>query len=173
MARSITRKCLECTQLNIEQVQQLHGTDGDSCWDPKRCHRRRSHYRNRKDINAKRRGQYALANLPASGEAMESISVPVQAPVVAFLYLYRKNRQDAPLHALSISVWCGDQKQAEVDPIHCMGMTNRQVNDYLREVLATLGDRFGIRKFEASVRLEPYECPIADCPLKHHGHSGA
>ena len=50
--------------------------------------------------------------------------------------------------------------------IHCMGMTNRQVNQYLRQVLSVLSQRYGITQFEPEIRLEAIECPINPCPLK-------
>jgi hypothetical protein len=53
-----------------------------------------------------------------------------------------------------------------VEPVHCLGMTNRQVNLYLREVLNVLGDRYGITEFEPPIRMEPNECPMVACPLK-------
>ena len=54
-----------------------------------------------------------------------------------------------------------------------MGMTNTQVNRYLREVLSVLLERYGITEFEPLIRMEPSESEIADCPLqdKLHVHS--
>ncbi len=130
---------------------------------------RRSHYRNRRDINAKRRGQYAsIKGTDQTRSGVETVTIPVQLPAVALIYLYREARKDAHLHALVVAVWQGEKKLAEVEPIHCIGMTNTQVNQYLRQVLKMLGDRFGIREYEPAVRLEPMECPIRPCPLKGH-----
>jgi hypothetical protein len=96
----------------------------------------------------------------------EAVFVPVQAPPVALLYLFRENRQDAHLHAISAAVWQGNRKLAVIEPVHCMGMTNRQVNEYLRNVLEVVGGKFGITEFEPPIRMEPMECPMRDCPLK-------
>jgi hypothetical protein len=100
---------------------------------------------------------------------MDRIFVPVQAPPVALLYLFREDRQDAHLHAISVAIWQGDHKLAVVEPVHCLGMTNRQVNEYLRNVLAVVGEKFGIGEFEPPIRMEPMECPMDECPLKGCG----
>lgn len=99
-------------------------------------------------------------------EVSEAIFIPVQAPPVALLYLFREHRQDAHLHAISAAVWQGNQRLAEIAPVHCLGMTNRQVNQYLRNVLDVVGEKFGITEFEPPIRMEPMECPMQDCPLK-------
>jgi hypothetical protein len=94
------------------------------------------------------------------------LTVPVVLKPVAYLYLYREKRQDAPLHAIAVSVWQGDERLAEVNPIHCAGMRNQQIQAYLMDVLKTLRQRYGITKFEPEVRLDPVECPINPCPFK-------
>jgi hypothetical protein len=45
-------------------------------------------------------------------------------------------------------------------------MTNSQVNQYLREVLTVLQQRYGVQKFEPEIYLDPHTCPIDPCPLK-------
>ena len=169
MARPIDQTCLDCSSLSQLEAIALHspGGEGRECWDEKRCPRKRSHYRNRKENNATQRGQYHAGKLAnQSVETKESIFIPVQAPPVALLYLYRANRKDAHLHAIAVSVWQGNDELVQIEPVHCMGMTNRQVNLYLRQVLETLSDRFGISEFEPPIRMEPKECPIKACPLK-------
>lgn len=167
MPRRINPKCLQCAQLSVSEARQVHGADGDGCWDEKVCHRRRSHYRNRRDINASRRSLYRQEVQQQRAEsAPEAISIAIDLKPVAYLYLYRQKRQDAPLHAIAISVWQGNQRLLEVAPIHCAGMRNQQIQRYLMDVLSTLRDRYGITKFEPEIRLEPTECPIEICPLK-------
>ncbi|NJM67326.1 MAG: hypothetical protein HC851_17445 [Acaryochloris sp. RU_4_1] len=160
-------KCLACINFLRSEAMLRHGPQGDGCWDDKKCDRKRSHYRNRKQNNAKRKGNYADQKAKKTPvETTETFSIPVQAPPVALLYLYKQKPKDTHLHALSVSVWQGSEKLAEVEPIHCMGMTNTQVNRYLKEVLKVLRDRFGITEFEPPIRMEPTECEIAECPLK-------
>ncbi len=168
MPRPIDPTCLDCSALSQSEAIALHslGGEGRECWDEKRCPRKRSHYRNRKENIAKLRGAYQAKKV--QGEAIDGadvIEIAVAAPTVGLLYLYREARQDAHLHAIAVAVWQGNQKVAEVAPVHCLGMTNRQVNQYLRQVLQELGDRYGITEFEPPIRLEPSECPLMDCPL--------
>jgi hypothetical protein len=168
MARPINKLCLACVKLTQQEAIALHGPGTETaCWKPQRCPRKRSHYRNRKDNNAKQRGQYQEKKIANQAvETTQTLFIPIQAPPVALLYLYKEKPKDAHLHALSVSVWQGNEKLAEIEPIHCMGMTNTQVKHYLKEVLKVLRDRFGITEFEPSIRMEPTECEIAECPLK-------
>jgi hypothetical protein len=168
VAKPVQQKCLDCSRLSAAEAIEKHGPGTKTaCWNAKTCPRRRSHYRHRLDNNAKQRGGYRAAKTAGqSVEVGEEIFVPVQAPPVALLYLFRENRQDAHLHAISVAVWQGNQKLAEVAPVHCLGMTNRGVNEYLRNVLRVVGDKFGITEFEPPIRMEPMECPLAECPLK-------
>lgn len=168
MARPVQQKCLDCSRLSQSKAIALHGSGTKTnCWNAKTCPRRRSHYRHRMENNAKQRGGYrALKTAGQAVEVGESIFVPVQAPPVALLYLFRENRQDAHLHAIAAAVWQGNQKLAEVAPVHCLGMTNRQVNEFLRNVLEVVGEKFGITEFEPPIRMEPMECPMSSCPLK-------
>lgn len=165
MPRRINPKCLACAQLSVDEARRLHGPEGDGCWHEGRCHRRRSHYRNRRDVNTQRREVYRQ-QVVAEQPGAPSVVVPVVVPPVAYLYLYRAKRQDAPLHAIAVAVWQGETCLLEVAPIHCAGMRNAQIQAYLVEVLGDLQQRFGIRKFEPEIRLEPQECPLFPCPLK-------
>ncbi|MEO1351038.1 MAG: hypothetical protein AAFW84_19900 [Cyanobacteria bacterium J06635_15] len=166
MPRKIDKKCLACSQLSAVEARSQHGPKGDDCWDESRCHRRRSHYRKRRDINEKRRVAYTQTIQSESPPGFESISIPVETVPLAYLYLYREKRKDSPLHAIAISVWQDNEKVLEVEPVHCAGMRNRQIQRYLERALAQLNQRFGISKFEPDIRLEPTECPIPACPLK-------
>lgn len=185
MPRGINPKCLACAQLEANDAIALHGPDGDNCWDSSRCPRRRSHYRNRRENNAKRRAQRHTQPLrthpnpaatddvsvhpaiqPSALNGPEIITIEPDLEPVAYLYLYREKRKDAPLHALAISVWEGEQKLIEIAPIHCSGLKNRQIQSYLQKSLNYLQARYGIQKFEPEIRLEPMECPIKPCPLK-------
>jgi hypothetical protein len=168
MARKINPLCLECSSLDQQNAIALHGPGTKTqCWNARTCPRRRSHYRHRLENNAKQRGGYrALKTAGKAVEVGESIFIPVQAPPVALLYLFQENRQDAHLHAISAAIWQGNQRLDRVEPVHCLGMTNRQVNEYLRNVLDVVSEKFGITEFEPPIRMEPMECPIQECPLK-------
>lgn len=167
MPRRIDSKCLNCAQLSVAEARQQHGPVGDNCWTESRCHRKRSHYRHRRDNNASRRSQYQQVRQQQQAvTSTATLEVSLDFKPVAYLYLYRQKRQDAPLHAIAVSVWQGDQQILEVKPIHCAGMRNQQIQSYLMEVLKTLKQQFSITKFEPEIRLEPTECPIRPCPLK-------
>ena len=167
MPRRIDSKCLDCTQLSTAEAREQHGPEGEGCWVESRCHRRRSHYRHRRDNNASRRSHYQqVRQQQAAAIAPETLEIPLNLKPVAYLYLYRQKRQDAPLHAIAVSVWQGNQQILQVKPIHCAGMRNQQIQGYLMEVLKALKEQFGIIKFEPEIRLEPAECPLDPCPLR-------
>ncbi|MEL6385592.1 MAG: hypothetical protein AAFQ89_24645, partial [Cyanobacteria bacterium J06626_18] len=160
MPRKIDPKCLDCAQLSVTEARELHGPEGDDCWQEQRCHRRRSHYRNRRDINAERRSLYRQGvEEKRAAIAPDTLTVTIPLKPVAYLYLYRQKRQDAPLHAIAVSVWQGDERLLEVTPIHCAGLRNQQIQAYLMEILNTLRQKYGITKFEPDVRLEPTSLP--------------
>ncbi|KAI9130040.1 hypothetical protein [Acaryochloris sp. CCMEE 5410] len=172
MGRPINKVCLECSKLSQKGAISLHGPGTETaCWNPRRCPRKRSHYRHHKDNIEKLRAQYQAKKLKkALVVTTETLSIPIHAPPVALLYLYKEKPKDAHLHAIAVSVWQCSEKLAEIEAVHCMGMTNTQVNRYLKEVLRVLRERFGITEFEPPIRLEPSECVIADCPLKDKRH---
>jgi hypothetical protein len=153
VARHINPKCLHCATLSAEQAIALHGEQGDGCWNPKTCHRRRSHYRYRKDSNTKRRQSTPTLTL---GEAAYA----------AYVYYYKDKPKDAPLHAIAVTVWKGDEKLEDAILEHCGGKDARQIHKQLVQVLATLNQSYGIQKFETTVELRPGECPIRPCPLQ-------
>lgn len=95
------------------------------------------------------------------------ISPPLpESPPAAILVLYRQS-STTPVHAVAAEVWEGNQKVAEVKPIHCMGMRADKVTDYIKQLLSSLNQQFGITRFEDLVKDVPVEwCPIEPCPLK-------
>ncbi|MFN8970705.1 MAG: hypothetical protein ACK5XR_18725 [Pseudanabaena sp.] len=38
MTKSIPEKYKKCAMLSAAQAQELHGNDGDRCWNPKVCY---------------------------------------------------------------------------------------------------------------------------------------
>ena len=169
MPRRIDKKCVECAQLSAATAQQMHGKEGDGCWNDKRCRRRRSHYRNRRELNEKRRSRYrqqVSAGEPA-GDQVETVSLSVaeESAPYANLYIWREKRKDAPIHAIGVSVFDKGAKVLEVAPIHCAGYRKRQLEQYVqKKVMPYLNARYGITFFADEIRLEPMECPIEGCP---------
>ena len=172
MPRRVDKKCVACAQLSASDARQLHGKgkEGDRCWNEKRCPRKRSHYRNRQQLNEKRRLEYRqqVTGLAADNkQEVETVSLPVaetSAPY-ANLYIWREKRKDAPIHAIAASVFQNGSKVLEVAPIHCAGYRKRQLEKYVqKDVMGDLRARFGITFFADEIRLEPIECPIPGCP---------
>ncbi|MEM1239273.1 MAG: hypothetical protein AAGI45_05475 [Cyanobacteria bacterium P01_H01_bin.26] len=160
--------------MSVAKARQLHGEAGDSCWVEKRCHRRRSHYRNRQDLNEKRRVEYRRqAAKPDNGVERISLGAAESSLPYANLYIWREKRKDAPVHAIAATVIHNGQKVLEVEPIHCAGYRKRQLERYVEQkVMPYLKTRYGINHFSNEIRLEPMECPIKGCPLKESFESG-
>lgn len=98
-------------------------------------------------------------------QAVIEIEPPLTTPA-AILVLYRQNSH-APVHAIAAEVWQGDQKIAEVKAVHCMGMKGDRVSAYIKEILASLSQQFGVTRFEDVIKEVPVNhCPISNCPLK-------
>ena len=174
MPRKISKKCIECAQLSAEKARQLHGPDGDGCWAEGRCRRRRSHYRNRLEVNEKRRSTYRQQDSDgtSSQAPVETVSLAVAEDAVPYatLYIWRETRKDAPVHAISASVFQNGSKVLEIAPIHCAGYRKRQLQQYVqKDVMGYLKARFGITFFADEIRLEPFECQIEGCPLHADG----
>ena len=186
MPRRVNKKCVACAQLSAEEARQVHGKYGDDCWVERRCPRKRSHYRNRRQINENRRLHYQqqVADKSSAEAPVEEVALPVgeassaEAPVeevalpvdgkplpYANLYIWREKRKDAPLHAIAASVFKESSKVLEVVPIHCAGYRKRQLEKYVQvDVMGYLKARFGITFFTEEIRLEPIECQIPGCP---------
>ncbi|MEL7227784.1 MAG: hypothetical protein AAGL17_23880, partial [Cyanobacteria bacterium J06576_12] len=154
MPRRVDKKCVACAQLSASDARQLHGEEGDKCWNERRCPRRRSHYRNRQQLNEKRRLQYRQlaaeaspgagrverVSLPiggvSSGERqVERVTLPIEGPSKPYanLYIWREKRKDAPLHAIAATVFQDGSKVLEVVPIHCAEYRKSQIRRYVHE----------------------------------------
>ncbi len=169
MPRRISKKCVECARLSAPMAQQLHGPGGDGCWVESRCRRRRSHYRNRLEVNEKRRSVYRGSDNAPVHKAVEEVSLAVEEDVTPYatLYIWRERRKDAPVHAISASVFQGSSKVLEIKPIHCAGFRRRELENYMqKKVMPYLKARYGISFFANQIRLEPIECCIEGCSLQ-------
>lgn len=99
-------------------------------------------------------------------QCVEVTPPEISATPAAVLVLYRQH-SNAPVHAIAAEVWQGDQKLAAVKPKHCMGMKGDRVTVYIKEVLSSLHEQFGVTRFEDVVKEVPVEkCPLDPCPLK-------
>ncbi len=155
-------KCCLCSKLTTEQALQKHGPEGTGCWEGEPCHKRRTYYRHRDRYNRQRRLNYKAS---VGDTTQTEVLLPAAAPA-AVLHLYRE-RVDAPLHAIGAELWMGQEKKAAIEPVHCLGLTSKQVAAYLQEILQVFSQKYevGISKFSAQVELDPSKCPISPCPL--------
>ncbi len=160
--RSIPLKCKKCAALSAAQAQELHGVEGDGCWNPKVCHSRRSYARHHDRIKQQRnrQRQETVLELPPDDTAA------FQDLQYAVLVVYREAGTESIVHAISAQVWQGQKRIAIVQPIHCVGLMPSQIHQYVKKLLALLESNFEIRKFAALERLDPYLCPIRPC--LHH-----
>lgn len=93
---------------------------------------------------------------------------PPAAPIApaAILVLYRQHT-NAPVHAVAAEVWQGNQQIAAVPAVHCMGLKGDRVSAYIKDMLASLAQRFGVTRFEDVIKEVPVaHCPIQPCPLQ-------
>ncbi len=157
-----SEKCRLCSKLSAERALLKHGPEGTACWEGEPCHKRRTYYRHRERYNKTRR-------LKRQSPENAPLVVPVLLAPAAVLHLYRE-RVDAPLHAIGAELWMGKEKVAAIEPVHCLGLTSRQVAAYLQEVLQVFSQKYevAIAKFSAQVELDPSRCPISPCPLHLH-----
>jgi hypothetical protein len=59
------------------------------------------------------------------------------------------------------------RKIAQIQAVHCMGMRADKLTGYLKELLLSIHEQFGVARFEDVVKEIPvHDCPIVPCPLK-------
>jgi hypothetical protein len=110
-------KCRKCAMLSADKAKEIHGIEGDGCWNPTVCHSR-PHARHRDRRNQTR-------NLKRAAGLVENIAVDVEElseVYSAVLIVYRPAGEDTPVHAIAASVWKGQKLHAKVQPIHCIDM---------------------------------------------------
>jgi hypothetical protein len=158
--RKIPQKCFKCAMLTAEVAKEIHGIDGDNCWNPSVCYSRRSHARHRDRRNQSRA-------LKRSSVIAEEIKIDVEEfadTVFAVLIVYRPPGAETPVHAIAAEIWKGQEKIAAVQAIHCVGLVRSQILAYVKKMLEVLGSNYGIKKFATLERLDPDRCPIRPCP---------
>lgn len=175
MPKSLPEKCRLCAKLSAIEAKQLHGVEGDDCWDSHRCPNRRSYARHRDRRNQQRNQQrwaqqgrisVQLNDQPLTADGitqirehsgMKQIQFEPELPDAGYsavLQVYRR-AVDAPLVAIAGEVWLGRTKEAEIVPISCATLTPRQVEIYVERLLKKLSELYGIRKFAALEELAP------------------
>jgi hypothetical protein len=170
MPKPLSEKCRLCAKLTAAEAIAKHGPTGTNCWDGDKCHKRRTYYRNRDRYNTTKRTQYRGIEAAGVDNTGQTAVLAVAPPIVtaAVLHLYRE-RVDDPLHAIGAELWLGQDKVAEIEPVHTMGLLPAQVKAFLKEVLAAFSRQVGsnITQFEVQTERSPQACPIRPCPLHH------
>lgn len=166
MAKGIPEKCKKCAMLSAAEAQELHGSEGDNCWNPAVCYSRRSYARHR---DRRKIIRYHKQNLDHPDL---TVNLDVFADTFwAVLVVYRRQGTDTPIHAIAAEVWKGQAKFAAIAPVHCIGMTATQVHSYVQKVLELLDSKYSIKKFASQERLDPTLCPLRPCPCDPHPFS--
>ena len=154
-ARAIPDKCLKCAMFSAQKAQEIHGADGDGCWNPAVCYSRRSH--------ARHRDRRLAVRSQKRHQELEHLAVETEATTAQFfavLLVYRKPGADTPIHAIGAQIWQGQRQSGEVKTIRCGGMTPSQVHAYIRKMLSVLEENYGVKKFASLERLDPQLCLI-------------
>ena len=159
MAKAIPEKCKKCAMLSAAQAQELHGKQGDGCWNPQVCYSRRSYARHRDRHNLIRSRKRNQASPELTVNLAEFTDI-----FWAVLVVYRRSGTDTPIHAIASEVWKGQEKFGAIPPIHCAGMTASQVHSYVQKMLVLLETNYRIKKFASQERLDPWLCPLRPCP---------
>ena len=168
MPRIPPKKCITCSQLDAAEAKELHGENGDRCWNPKTCYFRRSYYKNRLSYVEKRWLSRHPGETRQESEDQEgALDVPLLEYPVVVLQMYRSNAS-SDVHAVGAELWIGGKLVSRVEPVHCLGLTEGQVKTHLRRVLQAFSEHHGIElsAFGSQVSIDPMACPLKPCPLK-------
>jgi hypothetical protein len=172
MPKTVSEKCRLCAKLTATEAIAKHGPSGTDCWEGDKCHKRRTYYRNRARYNASKRVHYRSSEERSENVMGQTAVIAVAPPIVpaAVLHLYRE-RVDDPLHAIGAELWLGQDKIAEIEPVHTLGLMPAQVKAFLKEVLVTFSSQGGtsVLQFEVQTERSPQACPIRPCPLHDEG----
>lgn len=126
-------------------------------------------YRSLSSQPRRRRSQPLPSRLPVSSETPPTLDLNLPtpgSPPAAILVLYRQS-EIAPVHAVAAEVWQGNERLAQITAVHCLGMRADKVTDYIKQLLQSLQQQFGISRFEDIVKEIPvHQCPIENCPLR-------
>jgi hypothetical protein len=173
MARRVNKKCLKCSVLAVEEARQLHGVDGDGCWDDLKCHKRRSHYRHRSERNFKRGISRQLKENSDIAGTDPLTAVLSASSYFPLLILYTdhppRRKEKVLLHAIGAELWLGTEQQAKIEPVHCFALSQEQVGTLTQQILKKFSEYCGTgEKFDVFSELiyrDMEHCPIRPCPL--------
>jgi hypothetical protein len=114
--------------LSADKAKEIHGVEGDGCWNPTVCHSRRSHARHRDRRNQTR-------NLKRAAGLVENIVVDVEELSEVFsavLIVYRPAGEDTPIHAIARCKYMEGAKTAREGSTNPLHWYDAQSGYYLR-----------------------------------------
>lgn len=165
MPRIAPKKCIKCSQLTAAEAQEEHGANGDKCWNPRKCHSKRTYYRHQpKYVEAKWQRRHGMKQLAT--QSVDEVPVELANHPVALMKVYRSN-STTDVHAVGVELWVGGRLVTRVPPVHCLGLTKGQVTGHLSQVLQVLSQQYGLALtgYGSKVVLDPVKCPLSPCPL--------
>jgi hypothetical protein len=157
MARPIKQKCRDCS---LEEVAEAKFK---SCWNDATCHSTRSHYRNRRSRNSKRRG---IGEAPVVPQKVQTIKVEIPQILAAELFLYVS--PNSAVHAIEAILWSGSTPLMRISPEHCLGITQGALKSLSEQILANFSEQSGavIGQWRAIQKIKVEgKCPVPNCPL--------
>lgn len=157
MARPINQKCRDCSLEEIAEAKLK------SCWRDATCHSKRSHYRDRRSRNSKRRGS---GETPVVPQKIQTIKVEMPQILAAELFLYES--PNSAVHALEAVLWSGGTPLMRIAPEHCLGITQGALKSLSEQILSTFSERSGaeIGQWRAIQKIKVEgKCPVPNCPL--------
>ncbi len=147
----------------VRQVERQIEHIKDQLWRIEQSQYRRWDEKSRRTRTSRR---HPLSPAESEAAMLELEPPPFAIAPAAILVLYRQSPH-TPVHAVAAEVWQGQRKVAEVKPVHCLGMRADKVTDYIKQLLTSLNQQFGVTKFEDIVKEIPVQqCPIVPCPLR-------
>lgn len=148
MARLPNPRCLSCAALSTEEARQR------SCWDAKRCHNRRSHYRNRIEPQQ-------------PDEALPTIDIGLPANHYAVLYRYLE--PTGKCHAVRSELYQGSKLIARTSAQHVGALTEGEWRTFQTNVLKGLsqfcGSPIALYRNKVDLTIRGHGCPVAGCPF--------
>jgi hypothetical protein len=156
MPKKVAHNCFQCSKLSHDEAQIK------PCWDADRCPNRRHYQRNKERISQQRQSLRTQAKLAITSGTTIVIDHPIGTPASIIFY---RERQDAPVHAITAEVWQGNKKVLNIKPMHCLGLSPAQVVGMMADILKACSIELDVElgKFVSKVELHPSLSPVKPC----------
>ena len=152
MGRKIDSKCLYCARNYAieEKAQSKH----PECYVVKNraCYHKRHRIKNKDRINAQRRDSYARTQGIATIEPILPESFWVEFIIYGI--------KDRTVHAIALKIYQGNQLKFKMSPQHTLGLSLRELKDYIDKIMAYLEPEYGIDRIGRYYWVRPSDCPV-------------